>query len=347
MEIGSEFSTNSAPAGENKYLSLCSAPSRFVLSGRTGLSLIAEELRPLVSNIALPDYCCASMVAPFVAQGFHVSFYGALDPEVPSISSKAQAVLIMDYFGFLSPGTMALVSKCKQDGKLVIVDATQSAFSHSPAYEQADYVVVSYRKWLDSLCAVVYSKNGFHTPAYTEEHPTYGETWRNAAERKHRYLTCSEGKKDVFLEEYAKANRSLETDYAGYRAAASEITRLQKADSSYIRDRRRENAAFLMGEVKRLSAVSDVQLLFEELGSEDCPLFVPILLKEPQRSALRKEFIQNSIYCPIHWPIDPQSPHRETSYHKRELSLICDQRYGPEDMKRQASILSRILTASK
>ena len=79
MEIGSEFSTRSISFGENEYFQLSSYPKRYVLSGRTGLYLIAEELKTKFLNISLPDYCCGSMIAPFVKQGFHVSFYPAFD----------------------------------------------------------------------------------------------------------------------------------------------------------------------------------------------------------------------------------------------------------------------------
>lgn len=347
MEIGSEFSTRSALPGKHEYLPLCRFPSRNVLSGRTGLRLVAEEICACVSHIALPDYCCGSMVAPFAEEGFQVTFYPALTPEPPALGREVQAVLIMDYFGFLSQSTQAFVSACKQAGKIVIVDATQTAFSFSPAYEMADYVIVSYRKWLDCLCAVVYSQDGFHTPAYSQKHPTYTQIWRHAAELKQRYLTCGEGAKEVFLAEYANANHALSEDYAGYEPAASELAVLQQVDSSHLRKRRRENAAILMNAVRQLPSRSGVQLLFEELGDEDCPLFVPILLEEPKRSLLRKELIQNSIYCPIHWPIDSRYPYKQTRYHTQELSLICDQRYGPEDMHRQASLLSRFLTVSE
>ena len=56
MEIGSEFSENSISFGENKYFSIVDYPKRYVLSGRTGLHLIAKELKASVENISLPNY---------------------------------------------------------------------------------------------------------------------------------------------------------------------------------------------------------------------------------------------------------------------------------------------------
>ncbi|MBQ8308199.1 MAG: hypothetical protein IJX96_00020 [Clostridia bacterium] len=343
MEIGSEFSTRSISFGENEYFQLSSYPKRYVLSGRTGLYLIAEELKTKFLNISLPDYCCGSMIAPFVKQGFHVSFYPAFDLNNAKIDESVQIVLIMDYFGFLSDQTLQFVSQCKKNGKIVIIDATQTAFSHSKTYELADYIVVSYRKWFDSLCAVVYSKNGFKVSENNREHPSYTKIWRNAAILKEKYLKDCCGDKERFLTLFAKASNELDVDYINYSVNASEIEIMRNADSSLLRKIRRKNAKYLINEVKKISKNFDIQLIFDAIGDEDCPLFVPILLNEDKRTIIRNELIKNNIYCPIHWPIDQRYPYSKTFYHQREFSLICDQRYGLEEMRKQILILSKSL----
>lgn len=343
MEIGSEFSTHSIIFGKNEYFELSNYSKRYVLSGRTGLYLIAEELKTEFLNISLPDYCCGSMVAPFVEQGYHVSFYPAFDLNNAKIDESVQVVLIMDYFGFLSDQTLQFVSQCKKNGKIVIIDATQTAFSHSKTYELADYIVVSYRKWFDSLCAVVYSKNGFKVSGYNKEHPVYTKIWRNAANLKEEYLKDRGGDKEEFLTLFTKARHELDADYMNYNANVSEIEIMRNADSSFIREARRKNAKYLINEIKKISKISDVQLVFDAIEDEDCPLFVPILVNEDKRAIIRNELIINNIYCPIHWPIDQRYPYSNTFYHQRELSLICDQRYGLEEMRKQILILSKSL----
>lgn len=343
VEIGSEFSTNSVICGKNDYFEISDYPRKMVLSGRTGLHLIAEEMRPEVSGVCLPDYCCGSMIAPFLAHGYRVSFYSAF--ELTGQSIEAPAVLIMDYFGFLSDETKEFARRCKAEGKIVIVDATQTAFSHSQTYDVADYIVISYRKWFDSLCAAVYSKNGFRGAESGEVNRPYLDTWRRAAEQKHRYLQWNYGEKQEFLDLFSMANQMLECDYAGYHADAAEVKFLRRADSSFIRDSRRRNAKYLMDEIKKLSETFDIQLMFKDLEDEDCPLFVPILLDESKRGEIRKKLIDNHIYCPAHWPVDRKQVFSETPYHQKELSLICDQRYGLEEMKKQISTLAQILVA--
>lgn len=350
MEIGSEFSAKSANVGRNEYGELTAASRRSFLSGRTGLRFIAEELKGRASAICLPDYSCGSMVAPFVAEGFEATFYDAFDLRVAAdaiADSRAEVVLAMDYFGFLAEETLGFATRCKEAGKILIVDATQTAFSRAATYESADYVVVSYRKWFDALCADVYAKDGFRAPASRETNREYVETWRAAAELKARYLKGLHGDKQAFLTMFADANRRLDDDYAGYAADVDEANAVRAVDSVALRKARRENAEFLTREVKRLAATFDVRLLFEEIGAEDCPLFVPIFIAEDKRDATRQEMIKNAVYCPVHWPIDARYPYSDASQRKKELSLICDQRYGVEDMRRQIEVLEQALTVAE
>ena len=328
-EIGSEFMMDSCRKGKNEYCNLVDYHKRYVLSGRTGLYLIAQELTmEKISSVALPAYCCGSMIAPFVTSKFEISFYSNL--ELP----QTEAILIMDYFGFLSEKTIEFAIKCRNAGLKIIVDATQTAFSKSCVYQYADYIVASYRKWIDSLCAAVYSKNGFMTPEYTREKVDYVETWRLAAKKKRFYLETGIGDKTEFLDLYTQANQMLANDYIEYRACDSEIKKFEYCDSHYLREMRRKNARILIDLLSQKA-----ELMFDYLSVEDCPLHVPIILKTSLREKVRKDLIQKHIYCPCHWPIDEQYPYQRTFYHENEMSLICDQRYSGSDMLREATAI--------
>ncbi len=346
MEIGSEFYTNSSKCGQNAYFDLSDYEKRYVLSGRTGLYLIAEELKQNFSDILLPEYCCGSMIAPFFHQGFEISFYNAFDLKSVETGQKKQAVLVMDYFGFLSTETVRFVTECKKAGKIVIIDATQTAFSASDAYKLADYIVVSYRKWTDCLCAVVYSKCGFSTPKWQKEYSLYNAVWRKAASLKADYIKTNSGDKQEFLSLYLEANQMLEEKFDGYTASLSEISELRKTDSIFIRETRRNNAEYLLEEISKLSEDFDIKPIFRSLNKEDCPLFVPVLVDSEQRTKIRKHLIENKIYCPIHWPVDERYPNKKTEYHRQELSLICDQRYGIPEMKKEISVLKQAIIMS-
>jgi len=337
IEIGSEFMMDSYKIGINKYKSLANFSKRYVLSGRTGLYLVAEELLVRsISSIALPAYCCGSMVAPFYHAGFEIEFYD--EPVIP----KAEAILIMDYFGFISDHSLVLAEECRLKGKAIIVDATQTAFSMSEIYSKADFIVASYRKWFDCLCAAVYSKNGFLVSEYNKEAVKYTEVWREASREKSKYVVSGKGNKQYFLNRYSQANAILAKDYMRYRATQSEIDRFENVDSDFIRIKRRENASIL------INALSErVKLPYTVIQKEDCPLHVPVLIQEKKRPWIRKKLIENGIYCPCHWPIDENYPYKKTIYHMEELSLICDQRYSTKMITEEAKVVIDILKTEK
>lgn len=88
--------------------------------------------------------------------------------------------------------------------------------------------------------------------------------------------------------------------------------------------------------------MEDIVPLINDDKSNQCPLFFPVCVPKGRRDDLKRHLIKNKIYCPIHWPL--------TEYHKNlserakrlydeELSLVCDQRYGVEDMHRIVSCI--------
>ena len=163
--------------------------------------------------------------------------------------------------------------------------------------------------------------------------------WRDAAQKKRAYCDDKIGDKQAFLDLYRAANALLARDYIGYKAHDTEIAKLETVDSDDIRSKRRANAAYL------LSALGGKGiLLFDTLQPEDCPLHVPIALPAEQRNSLRSLLTAQMVYCPAHWPVDVDYPYQKTTLHDTEISLICDQRYSIEDIKREAEIVLDFMT---
>ena len=332
MEIGSEFQSESYAEGKNEFICISNYSKRYVLSGRTALFLIAQELKNKgIFSIALPEYCCASMVKPFLELNFDIEFNDSNN--VPD----SKAILVMDYFGFIKHETYNYVKKCKNKNKIIIVDATQTAFSKNRIYEISDYILISYRKWFDCLCAVVYSKSGFTIDEYTKENREYLKIWREAAKKKKEYLKGNLKEKKDYLELYNIANKLLELDYKEYKASKEEIDIFEKIDSKYIINKRKENARILINALKGKGL-----LMYNEINENDCPLHVPILVEYDEKNRLRKKLNENEIFCPCHWPMEENIPHKNTRYHEQELSLICDQRYDKKDMKKIIKIFEKI-----
>ena len=311
-EIGSEFWTVPA-AGEN---SLFPVDTHWFRSGRSALTAILREND--FKKAALPEWCCDSMIAPFLEEGIQVVFY-------PSFGSPAgtgaDVALVMDYFGWDRGGDASGFSGT------VIRDLTHSILR--PEHKPADYYFGSLRKWA-----------GFWTGGFTWGLRTvpvmecvkdgYEALRRQAMENKNDYILEKSQSKD-YLGVFSRAEDLLELPGV-FPPAERDIELARKLDVRSIRERRRANAQVLLDRLGHMA-------LFPELSEEDCPLFVPILTEE--RAALRRHLIGNEVYCPVHWPLTPlhaEDMDRREIY-DRELSLVCDQRYGPEDMVRVADLV--------
>ena len=225
-------------------------------------------------------------------------------------------LFVMDYFGYSGPDVKATPET------VVIRDLTHSVFSRK--HTDARYSFGSLRKWA-----------GFYTGGFAwglpgqdlPENDTYVSLRRNAMGEKRDYMLGKISHKD-YLSVFGQAEELLEQCPPAC-ADARDMQLAEKLDISGIRRRRRANAAQL------LEAFRDTAI-FSELGEEDCPLFVPILVPQGKRDALRKFLIQNSIYCPVHWPLTQyhRPDERSAVIYRDELSLVCDQRYTEADMSR-------------
>ena len=77
------------------------------------------------------------------------------------------------------------------------------------------------------------------------------------------------------------------------------------------------------------------------VGADDCPLFVPLQVQSELRMGLRKRLIDHKVYFPIHWPVSSLHRMNDVSQeiYNTELSFVCDQRYGKEDIIRSINII--------
>ena len=81
--------------------------------------------------------------------------------------------------------------------------------------------------------------------------------------------------------------------------------------------------------------------MFPSLRSDDCPLYVPILVSNGRRDELKQYLIDSNIYCPNHWNNKEIDLRSSNDIYDQELSLICDQRYGINDMKYEADVIRK------
>ena len=325
-EIGSEFWDIPTIDNKNKMFP---GSVHWFLSGRSALLAIIKELHGC-HTVAMPSWCCDSVIKPFVDAGMEVRFYPAYWDKklIQEPRFDCDVLFLMDYFGF----TMTTLPHDSFQG-IVIRDVTHSVFSAS--YQDADYYFGSLRKW----CGVwtggyAWTRDGRGLTVDNADDGGYALLRERAMQLKNSYINGyvdNNGRTVTdkeYLKLFAQAEKMLE-HLGALPADQRDIRAAQLLDADYIRKRRRQNAEVLM------EAFPD-WLVFPELCETDCPLFVPILVPEGKRDALRRSLIQSEIYCPVHWPTSEyhKLTEQERFLYDNELSLVCDQRYAKEDMER-------------
>lgn len=341
MELGSEFW--SVPQSENAT-ALPDMNTQFVLSGRTALELVARDLiaERKIRSVCLPAYCCDSMIFPFQRAELELKFYDVVPcaegvrrllPE----NHGCDAVLLLDYFGFSQPETAALAEREHKRGTAVILDRVQSLYSKSEAVHFADYSVTSWRKWFFSCAAAAVKHHGeWRVKPGKPANEQYVFLRKEAAKKKAAYLEQGVGEKRAFLDGYAEAEELLDADFSDYAADPESVDALHSIDVQFLKQRRHENASVIYEALNELDNLS-IRPLFPQMGVDDTPLFVPVLVNPAVRADMRRFLIQHQVYCPIHWP-DAQTGGGAALY-ASELSLLCDQRYSTTDIEREMNLI--------
>lgn len=320
-EIGSEFWTVPTASADNGVFP---AETQWFLSGRSALTRCIAEIqsRQPVRRVALPAWCCDSMIIPFTQAGIEVQFYpvyvenSRFHQDLSGVEG-CDILFRMDYFGYAAgENTVPFDGIC-------IHDLTHGVFSSHR--DPAAYAFGSLRKWA-----------GFYTGGYGLGFPgdagqpndRYVALRQQAMMHKADYIAGATEDKG-YLALFGEAEEMLDTDTLTGAAHPEDVAKAATLDVAGMRQRRRENAAVL------LDSFADIAV-FPELNQRDCPLFVPVAVPAEQRDVLRRHLIQNEMYCPVHWPLtDHHHPDAKTRrLYDTELSLVCDQRYTPEDMER-------------
>ena len=334
-EIGSEFWD--VPVSETVWNGF-SDNIKWFISGTSALQFVLADAKREreIRSAAIPSWCCECMITPFLQQGIEVFFYsvyvdedGVLTSDYSSAPS-CDLTLAISYFGYTGQR-----SKGTPSG-VIVRDLTHEIFCFSR--QDAAYYFGSLRKWA-----------GFWTGGFAWKHSAwiavqepepldaaYVAMRKGAMEHKLRYLSgCCEDKS--YLEQFEQAEDFL--DRCGVMSGSPrDVDLALHFDVATIRRKRRENAMLLLDGLREYA-------LFQDLAEADCPLFVPILLDQERRDGLRRFLIRNRIYCPVHWGISDahRLSERQRAIYERELSIVCDQRYGKAEMTRITEMVTAYL----
>lgn len=326
-EIGSEFWD--VPVSNIQANSFPESTKWFI-SGTSALKYILEDIEAEknIKTASLPSWCCSCMITPFLEKKYSVRFYDVFYDKETGLSvdytttPECDVTLVLSYFGF---NDLHIVGR---PSGIIIRDVTHSLFS-KPVYDDAVYYFGSTRKWMGIWTGGFgYKKTEWATniklsPASIE----YVNMRKKAMLQKQEYLAGYREDKG-YLSIFEKAEDFL--DQCGIEGPADRDVELMPfIDVPNVVRQRRSNAGVLISAFNSFS-------IFPEIKQDDCPMFVPILVDENIRDKLRSYLISKKIYCPIHWNISEY--HRLNSktekIYKKEISLVCDQRYGIADMRR-------------
>lgn len=327
------------------------------LSGRTALDLILSEIKTEYAagtpgprlRAYLPIYCCQSMIDPFTRQDFEVDFYavflddtGTLTYEI-NIDHECDVFVATSYFGFSETNMVTWIDKFQQRGVTVVEDVTHRLFSVPAAASCVDFEFASVRKWLGTPTGGFARRRGGKVRAPQRAAGRVAEVGERAMSLKSLYLEgdSSPNVKTEFLSLQAQQAALLSEDFHDRNIDELSAEIVRRANVQDIRAMRLANSRTLIRGVLDLPGIVVPVRLNPDV---DCPLFVPIVIPSDRRSGILAEMRDRHLYMPVHWPRPESVPMGSSAdrLYEGEISLVCDQRYTPDDMTTIVKVLQEV-----
>lgn len=316
-------------------------------SGRGAITLIIRDICSKRKNVSkpyvvyLPNYCCDSMLQPFLNNGFDLRFYEvefspqgiatySIDPEL-----DCHLFVAISYFGYSATAMNSWVDHFNSQGITTIEDVTHRALTNQSTWSSAKYHFGSLRKWIP-IATGAFVRSNLELTELPDSVSKAGATGWKAMNLKARYLQedpVPELKRD-FLEYNREHNRLLGSGSPVARIDPQSREIVDTISFSTIAQQRCRNASAL---VQRIRSISSEDISTWQLDTTiDVPLFVPIFVHPAVRSTLLSFLRERAIYAPVHWPVPTTIGENFpiTHAYSREISLPCDQRYGVDEMHR-------------
>ena len=321
---------------------------RVYSSGREAYRVILESLGN-IEGIVLPDYICGSI--PVITKRMEIAtlFYHIQEDLYPDIETikqtikKYNVIMLVNYFGLLDLTEVIREIREEREDVVIIIDNVQNFYGVSEDISN-DYSFTSFRKWFAVPDGAVVISNTIK-PGLINKSIHQLPTGRISVFSQYKFAgNILKNYRDLIGDEIClklinkgesildAKKPSDEIDFAlDWTTYAMNTIDCKKAEVT-----RRNNAKVLHEGLKKL----DINHLY---NGEKTPLFIPILL-ERDRDRIRRVMFENNVFCPVHWSDKWQKDFSIDSrniLYDRELSLICDQRYGEREMNLQLEILER------
>lgn len=348
--IGGEFEIE--PCFLNKDRDILFKGS-FFSSGRSALYTILSYIKNHnnVTRLYLPDYLCESIIKTVEYCGIKFEFY-LLDKKLQldrEIFLKRQrkiingnfSILLINYFGILNLESTVNWLKSSYPECVVIQDNVQAFFDMQKKTE-ADFVFTSFRKTLPVPDgALVISRNKVKlSPLVKKEHPCVLLKLLGGILKQTKKYSAIDDK--IYLHFFSKGESLLDIFRGSYQISDYSRAILVHLRYDKIKEKRRKNAGYIR---KNLLEMGIREII--NIDPDKIPLFIPVFVKE--RDEVRRKLFEEKIFLPIHWPLNKKYLKKMSTaahFSENELSIIVDQRYGMEDMKRIIEILKKLKVKS-
>jgi hypothetical protein len=305
----------------------------WVDTGRSALAVALEQTRALgmTGRVWLPDYLCESVLNVFKRLDLSISFYSVsdrLDCAAPAETVKpGDVVLFIHYFGAPNNSALEWVSKLPA-GIWVIEDAVQSPGFGKPS-SRSDFVLSSLRKFSPQPDGALLGSRHRLDRVKLEEPSEAFVSLRSLG----KILRGGNGAASEFLSLFEQSETLIDNDPAVRKISQLSHKLMQRTDFVAAATIRRDNEKVLRALVKDLRSVTPVIDDFQGAA----PLGLPVTIEGGRRDQIRQRLAKESIFCPIHWPLE------EHPLSRKIITLPLDQRYSDVDMRRVATALKSAL----
>jgi hypothetical protein len=322
----------------------------YTFSARSALEVYLNENYKGEKKVILPIFTCETCITPFINNGFVFEFYSVnKDLSINEESLKEQLekiqysgiLYIHSYFGFDTLTSIKpFLKQIRQKKNITIIDDYTQSWLNNTKEIEADIYIASLRKWLSTPDGGVISSDDL--PICSKNIQSYNkkqaEEYIEASKQKNRFFAGdSSVTKSQF---YSLFKHTIEYFEEKKVYAMSPISKAvyDYSDYEFIRHQRIQNAKFLSQNIRDES----VERIFKNIPEGVVPLYYPIYVKNNKRDEFQQHLIKNNIFCPIHWTPSTSVTRQggDKNIYPDILSLVCDQRYGIDDMERMVNVIN-------
>lgn len=286
----------------------------------------------------LPRYCCPAVELPFLKLGFKLNYYSTgNDLNSPSgLPQKldGETFFFIHYFGKRNQAIENyLQAMQKKHSFFIIEDCVQALLNRNLG--TFDFAVYSFRKFLPQPDGALLSSS---FPLHKTDLAPADEAF--VSRRLIGKLIRRRSNNTFFLDLFAAAEESINNFTEPREMSFLSFYLLARTNPPEIAAKRRNNFFYLIEAIKQQAYDQELMHpLFASLDPGEVPLGLPLVVNPSYRDRLRRHLAKQSIYCPVHWPLQTT----DTVSWESELQLSRSLLTLPLDQKVDCSALNYLL----